>query len=257
MSRSMILCNYCAAPLQHGRCPRCNYRRQKEGQAVFNGFIEAGGGGTAPTTIITPVGGGTSFLSTVTISGVAVPAGAMLVVFAGITGDGSEATPSTVTFGGVPLAATQDHFNFDSTLYADCFFRPPTGSPASGTVVATNTDPALDVNFALVDLLFGPASYRQSWFNQSPAPQSSGSISIAVDPTDSEYSVIWVRDAATDPGSWTGVTPGGGLAIGGTFGKGWLSSAFRIYATHSTEVATKAISPAAAWSIHTTEFQSP
>lgn len=247
-------CNFCGAPLFSGRCPRCGYERQKEGESIFSGFSEGGGG--AVGTIISPAGAGTSPGSTVTIPNITIPANAVLVVFAGITGDGP-ITASTVTWNGISLASTINHSSFDGNLYANCFFRPP-GPGGTGDIVATNTDPSLDVNFALADILSGPISYRQSWFAQSPVPQSSGSISIGVDPTDSEYHMIWVKGAATDPGAWDdGVISGSTLAIGGSFANGWLSSAFAIYQSHTTVVAIKSIAPAAAWYIHTTEFRSP
>lgn len=41
-------CNFCGAPLQGARCPRCKYERKPFGEVVFSGYSD-GGGGIAPS----------------------------------------------------------------------------------------------------------------------------------------------------------------------------------------------------------------
>ena len=258
MSNWPPTCAQCGAPIMGGRCPRCrNEQRPLGGKIVYSANPGAGGGGGPLVIPVVSAGAATGFGTTVTIPNITILPGWTLFVYAGITGDTSETTRSTVTWGGISMSPTSQAYNFDNTLYADAFIL-YSALGGTGNIVATNADPQRDVAFAVADTIgsLAGSSYQQSWFSFSASPTASASISIAIDPTDIEAHVIWAKDAVVDPGVWGGGAVGGqGLAIGGTFGPGYISTGFGPGGFRATIVPTKALSPSAAWHWHTTGLQ--
>lgn len=218
MSNWPPTCASCGAPVIGGACPRCRRpERELGGPVVFSG-----GGATVPGVSVVPTITAAGALAvdapadTVTIPNVTLPPRTMLVVYAGITGDTSEVTISTVTWNGIPMLNSAPTFNFNASLYADCFFL-LSDTGGTGDIVAVNADPARDVVFAVADILSGPRDYRQSWFNHSTSPKSSATIHIDTDFTDAEFHALWTKDAVGDPGAWGGgAVAGQGLVIGGS-----------------------------------------
>lgn len=207
--------------------------------------------------VITPAGASATFTEENTIAGVTIPPGGMLVVYAGITGDTSEATRSNVTWNGLPLTSSEDHYSPDAQLYADIFFiRSLAGG--TGDLVANNVDSALDTNFMVANIIVGPTAYRQTWFTQSGVASSPANSAIPMDDTDQEIGVVWAKGAVADPGDFSAnMTPGQGLRLNGTFGVGYISTGASGNRLVGPQLFTKTLTPAASWLFQIAEFLSP
>lgn len=206
---------------------------------------------------IAPAGAATTFAEVCSIPNVTIPPGCMLVCYAGITGDTSETDRSALTWNGLPMTATEDHFSPDAELYADIFFiRSVAGG--TGDIVAINVDGALDTNFIVANILSGPTNYRQTWFTQSGVALSPANSTIAMDDTDQEFGVVWAKGAVADPGDFSAnMTPGQGLRLNGSFGVGYISTGVSGNRLVGAQLFTKTLTPATPWLFHIAEFLSP
>lgn len=248
------ICSACGAPTFGGACPRC----RKQSRPLGGKLTYSPGSGPASGAVpiggrLHALGGATSSGTTTTVPNITVPAGGTLVVYAGITGDTSQTTRSSVAWGAHSLVATETHFNYNSTLVAEWFFYKVL-TTETADIVATNADPARDVAFAVANYVDSLGNWRQAWYAISSTPKPSASITIGIDPLDVEVHALWSSNSASDPGPWSGGAVGGqGLLVGGSYGPGYISTSIGPFGASPINP-VKALTPATQWDWVTAEF---
>jgi len=259
MSNWPQTCNYCGAPLQGARCPRCSFERKPFGEVVLSGYVE-GAGGAVVTPLVyeaigTDTGSGTSI--TLSVMNLTVQAGTLLCCYVAAANDGTLAVFPSVTWGATPLAQTNPGGN--SVILTDTFVLLVSATATANLTISLN-DPALEAISIIVFRLIGATQFVQGAHQDNTGTGDDDTITTFTAGSNATPNLIAVYNSfdfgpTTDTGTWAapatvqqGVSLVGNPIGGGA--QGWISQASRAFPTgfiSGTESSRQLAAPAAYW----------
>ena len=210
-------CNACGAPLQNGRCPRCGYNRQKEGQVVYSAFA-----GAAFPIQYTALGTATGAGKILTVPNISVKVGDTLFIHVAATG--TDLIPSSAVWGSQVLTGISIGTGFTPAYILDAYVVTSTQATAQ-TLTVTNNNSDGDWTAVIIVSLNGS---RSGDANTAVPGENSNRITAApnshVNNTLSFIGTFLESHAADIAGTWDApvVPQQNGLIVGGAVGPGFF-----------------------------------